>query len=92
MIYSTFYNCVYRAWLDQRYLGYAEYVTILDHMTTLEWILIGVGIGVAVVLVMVCVGVCLCRRRRTTSAKRRRERGAGAEMVQLRGSNRLDAE
>ena len=91
MIYSKFDNCVYRAWLDQRYLGYAEYVTILDHnMTTLEWILIGVGIGV--VVMMVCVGVCLCRRSRTTSAKRRRERGAGAEMVQLRGSNRLDAE
>ena len=92
MIYSRFDNCVYRAWLDQRYLGYAEYVTILDHMTTLEWILIGVGIGVGVVM-MVCVGVCLCRRRRTTSAKRRRERGAGAEMVQLRGgSSWIDAE
>ena len=47
MIYSRFDNFVYRAWLDQRYLGYAEYVTILDNMTTLEWILIGVGIGVA---------------------------------------------
>ena len=91
MMFLSFDNCLYRAWLDQRYLGYAEYVTILDHISTLEWILIGVGVGV-VVLVIVCIGVCVCRRRRTAPAKRRRERGAGAEMVQLRESSRIDAE
>ena len=83
---------MYRAWLDQRYLGYAEYITILDPISTLEWILIGVGVGVVVVVLIVISGVCLCRRGRAAPTKRRRERGAGAEMVQLRGSNRIDAE
>ena len=53
--------------------------------------MIGVGVGV-VVLVIVCIGVCLCRRRRVVPATIQRERGAGAEMVQLRGSSRIDAE
>jgi len=74
------YNCRARVWIDERYAKYAEFVTVLDPITTMEWVLIGVGIGVAVVIIAVILGVCLTRNRRNT-----RERpGYRSEMVQLK--------
>ena len=74
----------FRVWIDQRYLKYAQFYTILDPLSTLEWILIGVGIGVVVLVIIVVIGVCLARRK--SSSGFRRENGSGPEMVQLRGS------
>ena len=80
-----------RVWLDQRYIAYAEFYTILDPLSTVEWVLIGVGIGFVVLVIIVLAGVGVARSRAATGT-RRGERGAGAEMVQLRGSNRITEE
>ena len=84
------YCCCYRAWISQRYLQYAEFYIILDPLSNIEWILIGVGIGVVVLVIIVVIAVCLTRKK--SSGSRRGDRGAGAEMVQLRSSNRIKTE
>ena len=85
-----FILCCYRVWISQRYAQYAEFYTILDPLSTMEWILIGVGIGVVVLVIIVVIALCLTRMK--SSGSRRGDRGAGAEMVQLRSSNRIKTE
>ena len=66
-------------------MKYAQFYTILDPLSTMEWILIGVGIGLVVLVIIVVIAVCLARRM-SSSGSRRGESGSGPEMVQLRGS------
>ena len=95
MLYSVYfgmgYCCCYRAWINQRYAQYAEFYSILDPLSTIEWILIEVGIGVVVLVIIVVIAVCLARKKSSGSRRgdRRGDRGAGAEMVQLRSCNRV---
>jgi len=44
-------TCRIRQWIDARYLQYAMFHTILDPLTTTEWIIIGVAIGIFVLII-----------------------------------------
>jgi len=69
-------------WIDERYLKYAEFYTVVYPLSPLQWVLIGVGIGVVVLIIIVVISVCIVRRN--ASRFRRRERETGPEMVQLK--------
>jgi len=53
--------CRARVWIDDKYLEYAEWITILDPLSTAQWIMIGVGIGVGVLILLGIAGFCFKR-------------------------------